>query len=192
MTSPISNKQNEWARESPQTEPVPTKSKSEKNSQRRALGPPEIRAVSQAKSVHSQMGAGFYFSGALPPGEQVGLQLSSAWVLQNHSTRLKFRPKGRILKCLPPPHIQGMREIPEQQPQLVFPWNICRYLGVGSIRHWGPLPMGFVSQGIVSGCRGYGTFGLQSRSAPPRSRSSQDNEQVPSHLPPRQFRIQMG
>lgn len=131
MTSPISNKQNEWACDSPHTEPVPTKGKCENNSRCRALGLPEIRAVSLAKSVPSRMGTVFYFSGALPPGEQVDLQFSGAWVLQTHSMRMELWPKGRILVS-PPPHTQGMQENPEEHPQLIFLWDVCRYLWVGS------------------------------------------------------------
>lgn len=167
---------------------LPQRAKCENNAQGRALGPPEIGAVPLAKSAHGQMGAGFCFSGAVLPGEQVDLQFSSAH--SQHEAEIPAK-KCRILKCPPPPHIQGMQEIREPQPQLILPWNICGHLWVGSIRHWGSLSTGFVSQGNESGVGFYGTFGLRSRSVFAQLSSSQDNEELPSHLHC-QFLMKMG
>lgn len=80
---------------------LPQRAKCENNAQGRALGPPEIGAVPLAKSAHGQMGAGFCFSGAVLPGEQVDLQFSSAH--SQHEAEIPAK-KCRILKCPPPSH----------------------------------------------------------------------------------------
>lgn len=160
------------------------------NSQCRALGPPKIRAASLAKSVHGQMGREFYFPAALLPGEQVDLQFSGAWVLQTQHEAEVLAKKQNFEMPPTPPHTQRMQENLEQQPELIFLWNIRRYLWVGSIRHWGPLPTGFVSQGNESGVEfmGFWTSG-QTRVCTFQILS--DEEQLPSCLH-RQLHIQMG